>query len=210
MHSLLSAWHEWAMGQPVHLQLFGLNLLWWARVGKLLEFSGIVTIIADLVGPPRIRRFGASLHRLLTPEGVRRLWNFTLKWWRVMYFSRHDDQRDKAWIADMFQFWLLNSMTSLLSLGFAIAVGYRIRSGQGSWVVTILVSGVVYLLANSFPAPLLMSSLILAAATVGWILDTILIEPVAWLLDNDKLENIVNAAVLIFVVVGFHFDLLAS
>lgn len=33
-------------------------MLWWARIGKLLQFAGGAAVVLDLVGPERLRRTG--------------------------------------------------------------------------------------------------------------------------------------------------------
>jgi len=58
--SYFEAWGDWFAGQQVdpQYQLWFLNILWWGRLGKIAAFLGGLTVILDLVGPERLRRWG--------------------------------------------------------------------------------------------------------------------------------------------------------
>ncbi|MDI2029859.1 hypothetical protein QFW96_14605 [Saccharopolyspora sp. TS4A08] len=65
----LEAWSLWWSGAEVKgFAMWSLPVLWWARIGKLLQFAGGAVVIIDLVGPERFKqlsnRMGRSKHRL--------------------------------------------------------------------------------------------------------------------------------------------------
>jgi hypothetical protein len=52
------AWSRWASGDPdlKDKLLWGMQILWWGRVGKFAAFVGGLTLILDIIGPERIRQ----------------------------------------------------------------------------------------------------------------------------------------------------------
>jgi hypothetical protein len=61
---LLHAWREWLAGHDItHLRLLGIEVLWWGRIGKALEFLGGLTVVIDLLGRARMTAFHTALRR---------------------------------------------------------------------------------------------------------------------------------------------------
>jgi hypothetical protein len=58
----LDAWFLWFSGQEVdpRLRLWFMSILWWGRAGKIAAFLGGLTVILDLIGPDRLRRWGRA------------------------------------------------------------------------------------------------------------------------------------------------------
>jgi hypothetical protein len=64
MWDLLHAWREWLAGHDItHLPVFGIEVRWWGRLGKTLEFLGGLTVVIDLLGRERMEEFHATLLR---------------------------------------------------------------------------------------------------------------------------------------------------
>jgi hypothetical protein len=67
MWVLLHAWREWLAGHDItHLRVFGIEIRWWGRIGKALEFLGGLTVVIDLLGRERMEMFHATLRRRRT------------------------------------------------------------------------------------------------------------------------------------------------
>jgi hypothetical protein len=61
---LLHAWREWLAGHDItQIRLFGIEILWWGRIGKTLEFLGGLTVVVDLLGRARMAAFHDTLRR---------------------------------------------------------------------------------------------------------------------------------------------------
>ncbi len=62
-HGLRAAYREWWHGRPVGEQQLwlGHSVLAWGRLGKFLEFVAALTIIAELVGKTELNNLGNSL-----------------------------------------------------------------------------------------------------------------------------------------------------
>lgn len=70
---LFGAWRIWMSGELDHmLILWGFPLYWWARVGKILQFIGALTVIAEIIGAERLRAFGYSMHGVVTWASIKR------------------------------------------------------------------------------------------------------------------------------------------
>ena len=59
--SLFGAWHLWLSGKPLTgLKLWGVNIIWWGRIGKILEFLAAYAVIVEIAGSVRLQRYGKS------------------------------------------------------------------------------------------------------------------------------------------------------
>lgn len=51
----LDAWMAWWGGKTlIGTTLWGIPILWWGRIGKLMQFLGGLTVVLDLIGPERL------------------------------------------------------------------------------------------------------------------------------------------------------------
>jgi hypothetical protein len=59
--SYFDAWSMWLDGRStLGNDLLGVSMLWWGRGGKIMAFVGGLTVVLDLVGPERIRKFSGG------------------------------------------------------------------------------------------------------------------------------------------------------
>jgi hypothetical protein len=180
-------WHWWhptagmALGDLI---LWGYRILWWGRLGKLMEFMAGMLVVVDVVGPTRLKAFGDSMHSWFdtraTFEKVRRL----VAW-------RNDSVSNDLKVTGLFCFLI-------------IAIAASVISNNGAFAY-FAVGLFLYLFSAVFIA---LGGLL--AFVSGWLLDSILIEPMAWILRHSDAERWVKALSAILILVGFHFDLLAS
>ena len=55
MEELLVAWSVWLQGRsPAELPLWGHQVFWWARFGKVLELVAGLTVVLEIVGAQRL------------------------------------------------------------------------------------------------------------------------------------------------------------
>jgi len=214
MRTLYEAWRDWSAGVPVRFEMFGLSLLWWGRIGKLLEFFAALTIIADIIGPVKLRAFGDALHHVFTTEAARTRVGDVVKWIRalvgvVVATVRLRQDEAKAWLEklDTFQAARTNRILAA-TLAIALAVLLIVRTGD---LLSALFCGVlVYAYGGGSVMPLVTVMMTLIAVAVGLVIDLLVIEPVAWFIEHERVENRIKAFSILLLVVGFHFDLLAS
>jgi hypothetical protein len=71
MHELRAAWQTWWSGQSaVDLPLWGKNVLFWGRLGKITEFVAALAILAEVVGETRLHHAAASLRHFTIRKAV--------------------------------------------------------------------------------------------------------------------------------------------
>jgi hypothetical protein len=64
-------WQRWSTGEQLTgMELWGHSLIFWARLGKLLQFLSGLTVILDLIGPDPLRSFGRRLLRVSWRKSV--------------------------------------------------------------------------------------------------------------------------------------------
>ena len=189
------AWSLWLSGAKLEdFAMWGVPMLWWARIGKLLQYSGGIVVVLDLIGPKRLRKAGSRLHSwrnrlqqvepadpFLThhPEGGGsfRLWTLVpsgaASACLVYWLTKRRDPSFDHWIADIYRglfLWVFSTLFVLV---------------LGLWVFLL----VVHLLL------LVIRLLLLGLAKV---------------LREDRAGHPVRWVAFVLVTAGFHFDLLGS
>jgi hypothetical protein len=61
----LDAWSLWLSGQqpPGDWWMGPMTIRWWSRIGKIATFIGGGTVVLDLVGPTRLKRWASQARR---------------------------------------------------------------------------------------------------------------------------------------------------
>jgi hypothetical protein len=68
--SIGHAWQIWAAGQNLQSYwLLGHQVLWWGRMGKVLDFGAGLVVVLDIIGPRRLDAFSVNLKRAEGPMG---------------------------------------------------------------------------------------------------------------------------------------------
>ncbi|MEU4331132.1 hypothetical protein [Nonomuraea dietziae] len=161
----LEAWQMWFAGDPAlkDATMHGLGTLWWGRFGKIAAFFGGMTVVLDIIGPARIRGYGARLRAIAHAPGehVRRAF----------------------------------SAAGLIAGLFAAIPLLELTNGFISWFAMTL---------------LLSVAVVVAAALFEGQLSDAVPNGVAWLLEHPRTLTWWRVISLVALLVGFHFDLLAS
>jgi hypothetical protein len=200
---LLEAWRVWFSGDSTeHLMVCGSSLLWWGRIGKVIEFVSGLYIVAEIVGENRIKAFGCSIKSLRN----------------VVPFSRIADSVRKRLI--------FGAVVAAILLTILVAFGYCFFGfgWSGCWRVyhctpgegptppdcsleeqrDIQSIGIRILIGSASP----IAVVLLIAFIIGVIIPDFILRPLAWILHKDL--SWTKAMSLLLLAVGFHFDLLAS
>lgn len=210
--ALIDAWKAWLENSlSLDVQVWGVSILWWGRLGKLAQFLGALTIIADIIGPARLRSFGKSLHKVATLQGAVHIlidsWQWISLWNRYMTAEfGSPEAREASAGMEAHKSNTPGSLLMLVIIAITIWEFYNLWDGWWLFLPGFLAGAAISSIA--VPIILIITSALLTILLVG--IDTVLIEPLAWILERetvDKLIKIVSAILLLF---GFHFDLLAS
>lgn len=172
----IEAWQLWFSGQSANsFLLWGMQILWWGRLGKVVQLVSALTIVAEIVGPQRIVKFGKSLH----PE-------FTFQ---------------RAW-ADTKRLFIDTSQN--------IEAVFRTRKDRDGLYYTLreLKSDLCYI--TSFLLSLLWYCYRLYRSSSILFMNSLMIEPLAWILERPYINNLIKVISILLLLIGFHFDPLAS
>jgi hypothetical protein len=208
--SLWQAWALWLSGDSPHeMYLWGMKILWWGRIGKFVAFAASLTIIADIIGPERLRIFGNKLHTQFTLSKAKAMVLATLKWyWGFMKaFGR-------AFLGKKFNLGtdeMLPASCFALTLGYALTgvLVYYVWSSYNWWRL-IIIGWLGLVIFTCIFAPLTTVALALLFTISGLLIDMLLIEPIAYILEIGHLDRWLKIGSLLLIFIGFHFDLLAS
>jgi hypothetical protein len=173
--------------------------LWWGRIGKIVQLIAALTILAEIVGPERLRTFGKSLRAQF---GVRLLKHVLKEWLRdkdtepIMYASGCFLTLVGVVIWDFY--FMYTGWKDISSYSFLRIVVCLIALS----IIGVVVIGTPIMYAIEFLSVLLA---VLVAA-----IDVLLITPVAWVLEQPYADKVIKIASVLLLLVGFHFELLAS
>jgi hypothetical protein len=208
--SLAQAWGLWLSGQPAaHLELWGLSILWWGRLGKIAEAVAGLAILADIVGPDGLRQFGRLLHGRFTlataGHHMRNAMMWLWWWWKYMRAKESSPEEREA-EQHMKEFGVAQVLLGAIAVAVITAV---MAENWGDWkTLGIHAAGALFLMG--LLGPFCVALLIIALAMLGLLLDLAIIEPVARVFDRDAPDRLIKIGSLLLLVLGFHFDLLAS
>jgi hypothetical protein len=207
--SIVEAWTHWLSGDlPPTATFFGVSIFWWGRLGKIMQGIGAVTIVADIIGPEKIRSFGTSLHTAITPANLIYFLKDCFEWYSIIF--RHTlmkDYTDETTPKGKFvQLNLLNYIICFLLMVVVILLTKLYLVGWFFLIEAVIIFGGLLVSLS----PLVTVLAIMLLTVFGLVINWIFIKPLAWILEHPAFDRWVKIASLLFLLVGFHFELLAS
>jgi len=211
--SLIDAWRLWWSGASLlNFSLFGIPVLWLGRGGKVIEFIGAATIVADIVGPEKLRAFAARLRGLVTLGNILPNLRNSARWYMHFYSSFQNpteaDLREKrvSWAAikdDPFSY-----LSALISLAAGF-VAWHFSPFRAIWVKLPLSVIAIYL--STFTLGPIGVILIVGCFNILTVAIAVLVlRRVAALLDRSALDTWIKLFAFMCLGIGFLFDFLAS
>lgn len=181
------AWsHWWSMDRSLGgMEMWGVPIPWWGRIGKLLQFSGGLVVVVDLIGSDRLNRAAAKT-RQASKKAPERL--------------------GEGWPAGILGFILFLSIFLVAVFGFNFVITAAPRPGD-------VFSGVIALFAFlllivAVPVTALFGAWAVARLLLYGAHFPFLV--LAWLFDSNRPGHPARWVAFGLVLTGFHFDLLAS
>lgn len=208
--ALSDAWRLWSAGPlSPSTTIFHIELFVWARLGKVLQFLGAATILAEIIGTERLRAFGTSLHDIFSfqraGELLRDVWIFYKSWVLVIVrkadSTEHKEAQKQLEATKTSNYWI-----ALILLGLAIFLVYNWT--DLNWWQLLLGA-----LAAFFVLSLIGATIAAIAGLTCWLIllgAEAIVETAAWLLERPLLDRWIKLGAFLALVIGFHFDLLAS
>lgn len=208
---VVEAWSLWLSGRlSPNTIILGISIFWWGRLGKVMQFVGAVTIIADIIGPEKIRSFGTSLHGAITVNVLLQFLKDCFEWYKIVF--RHTLMKDytddviTAKRPNQLKLDILNYLICFLLTVFVILLTGLEQTG---WVFLVEAAIIFGCLLVSI-SPILTVITVIGAAISGLLINAVLIQPLAWILEHPSLDRLTKIASFLLLLVGFHFELLAS
>jgi hypothetical protein len=193
---------------PPDAELWGIRVLWWGRLGKLAQLLGALTIVIEIIGPTRLRSFGASLRTFRGVHSARRLLRNNLVWSRAFFqsiFRADEEDRDKDHrvMQAVSPFFDAAGLTLYCTIYAVTVIVFIVRHG---WDLGVLIMGVIAgQLIGMLVAP---AAVLLSAAFIFLVpatIDTLMFRPMAWLLEQSTLDKIAKVVGVLLILVGTHF-----
>jgi hypothetical protein len=211
--TLIDAWSSWSSGNTIGDDtLWGVKILWWGRIGKIVMALSALTIIAEIVGPERIRAVGKALRGTFrfrdTPQHLKDALRWTKLMWKDLFSLPGSKREEEA--RSQPNRMRADDLNFILTHAVGLCVGLIIWTINGSWWKAIVFG--FSATAGSFftVGPILTTLAVVLLFTVAKVIDGVLIQPLAWALDREDVAMLTKIASVILLMIGFHFDLLAS
>lgn len=107
--NLIEAWQMWFAGeQTIDRDMWGIQILWWGRIGKVIGLAGSALLIAEIIGSHRLRTFGKSLRTPIFDRSFFIPGRGLSNWTKEIYMVQSDID-DKYMIA-IAAFWAVPAM----------------------------------------------------------------------------------------------------
>ena len=102
----------------------------------------------------------------------------------------------------------------IIALIGSVYLAYLVLKVYGFKVYVFLIGALVFVfvfaLSYAFILPLAAALIVTLAMVLLLLVDALFLEPTAWLLERTYLDKTIKAGSLMLLLIGFHFDLLAS
>lgn len=236
MSELYDVLQQWWNGgvSPEHM-LWVLSIRWWARIGKVMVFFSAATIITEIIGDDKLKRYGDSLRVTVTREHVVHHIKSSLLWlgykilelhYQQAYkatWSKSPDNEQKKKRLEHIQERRRNAtekarqhsenrvvlpVTLLLTIGLILWIwNYRPSIPIFPQLMLILAA---FVCNYALVGPVIIAlGRILTWAFLAFI-DYVIVEPIALVAQLASQQKIINVANFTLLVIGSFFDMLAS
>lgn len=238
--SLIDVWKLWFSGEETKdYILWGWKLLYWGRLGKIIQLISAFTIITDIVGVDRLQRFGDSMRNQFSLDVTIRYFRRLFGWLGKAFEHFEDSEKYTDYfdpsingirksVLTLFNtlkrstFGKLNFFISLCLLFQWIPIVKMLNEYQASLngynffnFLSELINWIGVITGGFFINLLFFSPMLIAVvssilAITVLAIDLLIIDPIAYLLRRKKLEKWISVISFGFLLIGFHFDLLSS
>ncbi|HEY9699447.1 MAG TPA: hypothetical protein V6D10_19470 [Trichocoleus sp.] len=210
--NIVQAWTLWLSGHlSSHATIWGVSIFWWGRLGKMMQFVGAITIIADIIGPEKIRRFGTSLQSAITPTSLIQFLKDCFDWYTIIFQrTLMKDYSSEPVVAKEKNHHLqLNILNYVICSLLTLLIIALIKLQQVGWTL-FLEAAIIFGCLLVSVSPLITVLTILTFTLTGIFINTAFVKPLAWVLEHPSLDRSTKIVSFLFLLFGFHFELLAS
>jgi hypothetical protein len=239
LDGLVNVWRHWLAGEPTSgLVLWTLPVLWWGRIGKMLEFTAVAAVVLDLVGPDRLRTWGRQLRqpvfRKVEDWGLLEVVGLVITIGLIIEYHAYYNKAGQWLVVHIFNFyqrlpaeayWIAGALSAtFLTLALAVLPWRRHDWAIQFFKVSTFISAIPFFVAYQVAlwkfflswshgyilVPLTYTTVLLILIVPLYIIDLLIVNPISWLLDRERPGQPVRWLSVVLFIMGFHFDLLAS
>ncbi|WP_019509411.1 hypothetical protein [Pleurocapsa sp. PCC 7319] len=210
--TLSETWKLWLSDNlPADAILWGISIFWWERIGKVMQFLGATTIVADIIGPEKIRKFGTSLQSTNSPKTLIQFLKRCFAWYVVIFRQTimKDYTRDSTNKESKNKFFQLNILNYAICFLLTVFTVFLAELHIFNWFFLVEAIFIFGCLLVSI-APLFTVLAIVTVALLGLTINSILLRPLAHLLEHPSLDRLLKIASLLLLLLGFFGELLGS
>ena len=210
--TFIETWKLWLSDNlSADAVLWGISIFWWERIGKVMQFLGATTIVADIIGPEKIRKFGTSLQSTNSPKTLIQFLKRCFAWYARIFRQTimkdyRKDSGDRELKPKFFQLNLLNYFICFLLTVFTVVVA---ELHILNWFFLVEAIFIFCCLLVSI-APLVTVLAIVVTTLLGLTINSIFLQPLAHLLEHPALDRWLKIASLLLLLLGFFGELLGS
>ena len=213
--SYAEAWNLWWDGSLAGGDvLLGVSIRDWGRMGKIVQLMSALTIVAEIVGPARLRALGVSMHGVVRQSNVRdalvSAWKIIVELVAGMIPFKARKQNVDSMLEQYPHVRQLFRWAIAIAFVAGVAAFLIAQLSVGDFVAGHIISAFTAGCVAALIIALLFPFVLFAAGSIGWIIDVCMIEPVAWILERKSIGTLFKVGSVVMLLVGFHFDLLAS
>ncbi len=214
LKELLDLWSLWWSGTAIESAtvLWGKPLFVWGRVGKVIQFFSALMIIAEIIGPERIRDFGKFLRSQSSFRSVQGIMRKLLGAFTSL-LNRQAKSEDTS-VGDIGLDGTVSienvRAVSLMALWGGLAAFVTSLSAGEGFRESALFIPIAYFFLSVLVVFLGLMFVLVSLCGIGLILDVVLLEPLAGLLNKPFLGKFLKIVSVVLLIIGFHFDLLSS
>ena len=210
MDQLISAWLLWSDGKlPDSYLLWNVELLWWARYGKILQAIGVISIIIEIIGEKRIKIASEKVIYFLKNKkisSIKKIINNTPEI-EISGFKEYNHKK-KSIIILVSLYVIYNTTIYIFHVNNIDAM-----SNIFLIIIIILFYSPVYVIlvwSSFYIINFLITLFYAVLAFFLWFFNKIVINFFLYVFAHKNPRLIYNIFILLCFIVGIHFDFLSS
>ncbi|MEI7870386.1 MAG: hypothetical protein WCI11_21120 [Candidatus Methylumidiphilus sp.] len=220
LHEIVSLWWDHELNSKN--VLWGVEIIWWGRIGRLLQLIAAFAIIAELIGSVKLSQYGLRLHTgSFAIKQIKRYLKDSFAYSKLMLSAFNTDNKQEVdeYLnkAEAYHYPKAINMKLSVIATMGHVFYFSLKEMISEQEVTFLVFALAEFIAGSvffgfcyfFIVPIFVSLTMLVLYVSGFALDVFIFKPVSTYLRLPVVCELTKILGLLFFVIGFILDSLA-
>ena len=201
---------KWLEGVDVkdHVFLFGKTVFFWGRIGKIMQLLASFVILAEIIGPTRLRALACALRSRY--DLIKAIVDVKIAFKNSLDFLLLHDIEEGNLRARLFYFFMLIGTGLIVYWLFIYGKIISIDFGFMSKPLPFVASIVLFLILIRFILALIPLIFTAFIYFFGLIMAYSVLKPVAFVLDREYIDIKIKVISFFILLLGSFFDLLAA